>query len=75
MGVSMYRPMSFLEFQDLKNNGAELQCTCILCNEEFSNKNVHSAMGWRETQITGYCENCWDALFEDLDEADQHDTN
>lgn len=36
---------------------------CLECNEVFSNKNCHSAAGWKETQISGICENCFDRMF------------
>lgn len=38
---------------------------CIVCGEQFSERNVHSAAGWREILISGICEDCFDGLFED----------
>jgi hypothetical protein len=38
---------------------------CAKCRDAFSGKNTNSQMGWRETQISGYCEKCFDGLFND----------
>lgn len=70
MGISMHRPNHYSEFKDYKEAGMQIQCTCISCGAEFSPENVRSSAAWRETQISGMCENCWDELFEDLDEVD-----
>lgn len=44
---------------------------CVDCKQEFTNKNVFSEAGWRETQITGLCEKCFDRLtIYDEDEYD-----
>lgn len=65
MGVSMYRPTCYEEFQNYKKAGVHIQCTCLSCQAEFSPKNVHTGLGWKETQISGYCEDCWDNLFKE----------
>ena len=44
-------------------NNAEKGC-CVRCGEPFSNKNTHTAAGWKETTITGLCEDCFDRIFE-----------
>lgn len=36
---------------------------CIDCGEEFSNNNVFTEAGWKETKISGLCEKCFDDLF------------
>ena len=42
---------------------------CIECGHEFSDNNVYSDAGWRETKISGMCEVCFDEMFaEDDDE-------
>jgi len=43
-------------------DNAERGC-CIKCGEAFSDKNTHTAMGWKETRISGMCEDCFDKLF------------
>lgn len=41
---------------------------CIFCKQEFTSQNVYSKMGWRETQISGSCEKCFDEICADPDE-------
>lgn len=36
---------------------------CIDCGQPFTDANVHTDEGWRETKISGMCEDCFDALF------------
>ncbi len=43
---------------------------CSDCKQIFGH-NVHTPAGWRETQITGMCEDCFDALFAQEKENDQ----
>jgi len=38
---------------------------CVQCAEPFSNKNVKTDAGWRETKLSGMCEICYDKLFDD----------
>lgn len=33
---------------------------CVDCKQPFSDLNVHTEAGWRETRISGLCEDCWD---------------
>lgn len=56
-------PESEEEFQQLKQAGIAKYVACRTCKKEFSKLNTHSTLGWRETQITGDCEDCFDALF------------
>lgn len=44
--------------------------TCIECNEPFTSKNVFTALGWKETKLSGLCESCWDKLFANMSEKD-----
>jgi hypothetical protein len=37
---------------------------CIQCRELFSPKNTHTEAGWRETKISGFCEDCFDGVFQ-----------
>lgn len=50
---------------DFQNNKQSNPNCCVLCNEEFSNRNVFSTLGWKETKISGICENCWNKKFKD----------
>lgn len=36
---------------------------CIQCKAAFTDANTHSAAGWKETQISGFCEDCFDNIF------------
>lgn len=66
LNPTSYRPISyedFLEAQEKKLPG--LVTHCIDCHEGFSSVNTHTALGWRETQISGFCERCFDAIFEE----------
>ena len=36
---------------------------CVFCGEEFSDENVFTEAGWRETKISGSCEKCFDKMF------------
>lgn len=42
---------------------------CICCGEEFSETNCFTEAGWKETQISGYCERCFEAMFTEEEEA------
>lgn len=35
---------------------------CILCGNGFDGR-THTSLGWRETQISGFCEECFDETF------------
>lgn len=41
---------------------------CGQCREGFSSLNTHSKLAWAETQISGLCEDCFDILFEEVDD-------
>lgn len=43
---------------------------CVYCKEEFSKENVFTQEGAVETQISGMCEQCFDAIFEYYDEEE-----
>lgn len=36
---------------------------CVKCGEPFSEKNVFTKAGMKETMISGLCEKCWDEIF------------
>ena len=41
---------------------------CISCKQPFSDVNVFTDAGWRETKISGMCEACFDDIFKDEEE-------
>lgn len=63
---SLFRPESQSDFES--NRDLCNYLTCIECKGGFSFANTHTPAGWRETQITGYCEDCFDALMDELED-------
>lgn len=63
MAMSDKRPNSYQEFVDLARSAQQIQLCCLSCGATFTPENVHTAAGWRETQISGMCEDCFDELF------------
>lgn len=61
-------PESEMQFQALRAKGLVPYCSCIICQKPFSGHNVKTRQGWRETQISGYCETCFDDLFAKFDD-------
>lgn len=53
---------------DLPEAEEERYCACVNCEQPFTDKNTHSAAGWRETQISGLCEDCFDQVTADLED-------
>lgn len=43
---------------------------CVSCDQPFTDSNVFTPLGWKETKISGMCEFCFDSLCmcEDEDE-------
>ena len=41
---------------------------CIKCAKPFTDDNVFTNAGWRETRLSQMCEVCFDGLFEDEDD-------
>jgi len=58
-----YRPNSETQFKEAIENGLKLWKNCLNCEKEFSNENTKTPAGWRETQISGFCECCFDKIF------------
>jgi hypothetical protein len=65
MEKKAFRPSSYAEFKLGYSYGLTKFNSCISCNEPFSKENIHSIEGWRETQISGLCEYCFDNVFKD----------
>lgn len=57
-------PESLGDFEALVAAGQVRYASCVSCGQDFSFSNTHSARGWKETQITAECEDCFDSLFE-----------
>jgi hypothetical protein len=43
--------------------------TCIQCNDPFTDENVYTDKGWKESQISGLCERCWNAMPQEPEEG------
>lgn len=41
---------------------------CVSCEQQFTDVNVYSELGWKETQISGLCETCFDEIVEDTED-------
>lgn len=41
---------------------------CCSCKQAFTSANVHTSAGWAETRISGMCEDCFDAMFDEEEE-------
>jgi hypothetical protein len=66
-------PENIEEFRELAATSGRVFLKCIICSNPFTQANVMTAAGWRETQISGFCEECYDSLFKD-DEDDEDDS-
>lgn len=38
---------------------------CVFCGLPFTDENVFTEAGWRETRISQICEKCFDEMFEE----------
>lgn len=52
-----------LDVIELKSRHNKNPDYCVSCGEKFSDKNVFTKAGWKETEISGICEKCWDEIF------------
>jgi len=43
---------------------------CCKCKQPFSDANVFTPAGWRETKASGLCEACWDAEFKPMEDEE-----
>lgn len=46
---------------------------CVSCKAPFSDQNVHSEAGWRETKISKTCEDCFDRICAEPEEEMEED--
>jgi len=60
-------PESEAEFNQLAAQGTLRYRVCQDCEVEFSPANTFTRLGWAEGQISGVCEDCFNALFEEPD--------
>ena len=65
-------PTNHIEYVLIVKNGMAKFRECIICKRPFSPANTFTKSGWQETQISGFCEACFDELFEELDDGDDY---
>jgi hypothetical protein len=56
-------PESQADYAKLREQGGLRHLACRLCAKPFTAENVQTSEGWRETQISGYCEACFTEVF------------
>lgn len=49
------------EYEEVVEKSLAMFLKCVKCHFPFTETRVHTPAGWRETQITGMCEDCFDA--------------
>lgn len=42
---------------------------CVKCKQPYSDANVFTEAGWRETKLSGFCEACWDETFSEEEDS------
>jgi len=62
-----YLPNTYAEFKQLKEAGKIRYDRCLICHKPFNDENTKTELGWRDTQIIGFCETCYDEVFEEKD--------
>ena len=63
--TSQFLPENREDFQQLDKERKLKYIVCTRCARSFSSRNTTTEAGWRETQISGYCETCFDKEFPD----------
>ena len=58
-------PESEKDFVSLLEVGGTKFQRCFICKRGFLDTNTVSKRGWAETQISGYCEECFNNLFKE----------
>lgn len=59
--VELASEITGIQVPEEVKQGGRFKC-CVFCKEPFSDKNVFTQLGWRETQISGMCEKCFDSI-------------
>lgn len=57
-------PESLEDYKELEAKGQLRFTGCPSCGDSHVGR-THTQNGWKETQISGFCEDCFDELFED----------
>jgi hypothetical protein len=62
-------PESAADFLQLVDLRKARNLKCMDCDRLFSPERVMTPAGWKETQISGFCEVCYNALFSDAEDS------
>jgi len=62
-------PESEADFTLLRSKHQNRYWRCTSCDKPFTAERVKTSAGWKETQISGMCEVCYDALFQDAQDS------
>ena len=63
-------PESAEDFEVLVLGRGAPHLRCFICEQPIGPANVRTEAGWRETQISGTCEDCFDKLMHDGEAQD-----
>ena len=63
-------PESAEDFEVLVLGKGAPHLRCFICEQPIGPANVRTEAGWRETQISGTCEDCFDKLMHDGEAQD-----
>lgn len=64
-----FLPESEADFRQLEATRKAPHLACISCKLPFTAERVKTSAGWKETQISGMCEVCYDELFQDAQDS------
>ena len=73
IGLRSPLPESPEDFIALRDAGALRHHSCCMCKQPFTPSSATSPAGWRDTQIVGICEPCFDKLADAADPEDALD--
>jgi hypothetical protein len=64
-----FLPESEADSRQLTDTRKAHYLACISCKLPFTAERIKTSAGWRETQISGMCEVCYDELFQDAQDS------
>ena len=64
-----FLPESPEDFEQLQVARQARYVRCFCCEQPFSVENTHTPAGWRETQISEFCEDCFEQVFKEAENS------
>jgi hypothetical protein len=64
-------PESMEDFAKLVECGRVTYKACVFCHKDISWLNTKTPAGWRESQISGSCEKCFDLITQEPKDGDE----